>query len=113
MRLHRSGAGPHDNSQSPLHGEMKHGDQTEAAMEQQVLTPDEAARLVGCKNAAQFLREVRAGHWPKPLPIKSRPLRWSRAAIERRLAQMSGFPASSDAAGTEPSWRQELREWRA
>jgi hypothetical protein len=44
----------------------------------------------------QFRREVAAGHWPAPLPIDSRPRRWSKESLDRRLAEFAGLaPASS------------------
>ena len=51
----------------------------------------EAAEMVGCKNVKQFLREVEDGTWPKPLPIKSRPRRWSVEALKRRNDEMAGL----------------------
>lgn len=58
-------------------------------------TAPEAAELVGCRDASQFLREVRRGVWPAALPIRSRPKRWSRQALERRVAEMGGVVAAS------------------
>ena len=56
---------------------------------------DEAARLVGCKNTKQFKREVNAGIWPGPLPINSRPERYSPEALKRRVDEMTGLAARS------------------
>ena len=60
-----------------------------------VLTAVEAAEYVGCKDRPQFMREVRDGHWPKPLDINSRPRRWLRAALDQRLAEIGRFAPAS------------------
>ena len=67
---------------------------------------DEAARLVGCKNTKQFKREVKAGIWPGPLPINSRPERWSTEALKCKVNELARLaPQSSDQA-----WKDRLRE---
>ena len=58
------------------------------------LSKDEAAKFAGCKNSDQFLREVDDGIWPGPLPIKSRPRRWSVVAMKQRHDEISGLAAS-------------------
>lgn len=63
-----------------------------------MLTASEAVELVGCKDRPQFMREVRAGIWPKPI-VNSRPPRWSRAALEHRIADLAGFGAASPSGG--------------
>lgn len=73
-----------------------------------VLTAVEAADYVGCKDRPQFMREVRAGHWPKALPIKSRPRRWARAALDARLAEITGISPSSGP----DNLSLELAEWQ-
>ena len=50
-----------------------------------MLTPEEAAEYVGCKNVAQFRREVAKGVWSKPKVANSRPQRWSRLDLDRDL----------------------------
>lgn len=55
------------------------------------LRPEEAAQLVGCVDddgkprVDQFRREVKRGIWPQPLIKDSRPQRWSRVELERKL----------------------------
>lgn len=49
------------------------------------LTAELAAEYVGCRSAAQFRREVKAGRWPKPCFGNSRPQRWSREQLDGEL----------------------------
>ncbi len=49
------------------------------------LIAEEAADYVGCRNAAQFRREVAYGVWPKPIAKRSRPQRWSTYALDEAL----------------------------
>jgi hypothetical protein len=58
------------------------------------LATEEAARYVGCHTVEQFEREVRAGIWPLPFQPHSRPKRWDRAALDRKLDQMSGISSN-------------------
>ena len=44
-----------------------------------------AAEYCGCKNAAQFRREVKAGIWPGPAITTSRPQRWLTADLDQSL----------------------------
>lgn len=74
--------------------------------ERLVLTASEAAELVGCRHVGQFLREVRQGIWPKALPIRSRPQRWSRQALERRVAEMAGAVAASRRGIGDAEWEK-------
>lgn len=60
-------------------------------MTPRALIPEEAAAYCGCKDVRQFKAEVERGHWPGPLPIASRPQRWDRAALDRRLDEISGL----------------------
>lgn len=62
-----------------------------------VLPRNEAAAYVGCRDAAQFMREVRKGLWPEAI-VNSRPPRWSRAALDRRISERDGgaTPAGYD-----------------
>lgn len=70
-----------------------------------VITRDEAARRVGCRHGAQFVREVRRGIWPKPIA----PGRWDLASLDRRVAELAGrVPASPP----DEAWREELRAWQ-
>jgi len=46
----------------------------------------EAARYVGARSSAQFLREVKAGTWPQPIAPNSKPRRWSTAQLDAVLA---------------------------
>ncbi len=71
---------------------------------------NEAARFVGCKNPKQFQREVDEGIWPKPLPIKSRPKRWSVEALKQRVAEMTGI-ATNAYDSDDPLLDQRLREF--
>ena len=67
---------------------------------------NEAAKMVGCKNSKQFLREVEDGIWPEPLPIKSRPRRWSVEALKRKADELAGL------ASMEPNpkeWKDRLK----
>ena len=67
---------------------------------------DEAAEMVGCKNPKQFQREVDEGIWPKPLPINSRPRRWSVEALKRKANELAGL------ASMEPNpkeWKDRLK----
>lgn len=67
---------------------------------------DEAFEVVGCKNTKQFLREVDEGIWPKPLPINSRPRRWSVEALKRKADELAGLtPRQSDP----QEWRERLK----
>ena len=50
-----------------------------------MLTAIEAAEYVGCTSVSQFRREVKSGIWPEPFVKNSRPQRWSRAFLEKRL----------------------------
>jgi hypothetical protein len=50
------------------------------------LTADEAAKYIGCKSAAQFRREVKAGIWPEPIAPDSRPQRWSIPQLDAALS---------------------------
>ena len=70
------------------------------------LPKDEAAEFVGCNNAEQFQREVDDGIWPGPLPIKSRPRRWSVEALKRKALELAGL------ASMEPNpqdWKDRLK----
>mgnify|MGYP006894117313 CR=1 FL=1 len=49
------------------------------------LTAELAAEYVGCRSAAQFRREVKAGLWPQPCFARSRPQRWSRTQLDGKL----------------------------
>ena len=53
------------------------------------LPTKQAAKYVGCKNSAQFRREVRRGMWPKPYIESSRPHRWSVAELNASLHKNS------------------------
>lgn len=59
-------------------------------MERAVLPRHEAAAYVGCKDAAQFAREVRKGIWPGPI-VNSRPPRWSKLALDRKIEERAGI----------------------
>jgi hypothetical protein len=67
----------------------------------------DSARLVGCKNEEQFLREVKDGIWPQPLPINSRPQRWNTEALKRRADELSGL-ASAEA--NPQDWKDRLKQ---
>jgi hypothetical protein len=54
----------------------------------EVLAEPEAAIYVGCKNVRQFRRELRAGYWPRPIPINSRPKRWLRSQLDQSLVAL-------------------------
>lgn len=73
------------------------------------LPQPEAARYVGCKDVAQFMREVRAGVWPAALPIASRPPRWDKAALDAKMNEYSGI---EDADGEEQAALEALRRRR-
>ena len=73
-----------------------------------VLPIDEAAEYVGCKNAAQFQREVDANIWPKPLPIISRPRRWDRLALDAHLNAMGGLDEKFDGDQKSDPWMERL-----
>lgn len=59
-------------------------------MDRAVLPRGEAAAYVGCKDTAQFVREVKRGIWPAPI-INSRPPRWAKAALDRRIEARAGI----------------------
>ncbi|MBT8005546.1 MAG: hypothetical protein HN578_21755 [Rhodospirillales bacterium] len=44
-----------------------------------------AAKLVGCNNSQQFLREVSRGIWPEAFIKSSRPHRWSTQELQNRI----------------------------
>jgi len=54
------------------------------------LVDTEAAELVCARSVHQFRREVARGTWPPPIDRKSRPQRWSRIALLRRLGNEKG-----------------------
>ena len=54
------------------------------------LTADMAASYLGCRSAAQFRREVKAGLWPQPKFGTSRPQRWSVEQLEGVLKEERG-----------------------
>lgn len=70
---------------------------------------DEAAQFVGCKNPKQFQREVDEGIWPKPLPINSRPKRWSVEALKQRVAELAGITTKTND-NDDPWLDQRLRD---
>jgi len=53
-----------------------------------VLTAEQAAEYVGCKNARQFRREVGRGIWPTPIARFSRPQRWSKQHLDRAMGAL-------------------------
>lgn len=62
------------------------------------LSLDDAAAYVSLAPAT-FLREVAAGTWPRPLPLKgSRRQVWDRDAIDRALDRASGIGAGHESA---------------
>ena len=70
---------------------------------------NEAAQFVGCKNPKQFQREVDVGIWPNPLPIKSRPKRWSVEALKQRVAELAGIATKTND-NDDPLLDQRLRD---
>ena len=54
------------------------------------LTADMAASYLGCRSAAQFRREVKAGLWPPPKFGNSRPQRWSIEQLDGVLKTPKG-----------------------
>ena len=72
--------------------------------ERPVLTRLEAAEYVGCRDTAQFRREVSRGIWPKSIA----PGRWSREALDLRIRERAGLAPETPA----NSLAEEIRKWR-
>jgi len=71
-----------------------------------LVTRQEAAHIVCCRDTAQFQREVRQGIWPKPV----RPGRWDLQSLRDRVAFLAGrVPAS---AVESDDLAEELASWQ-
>ena len=73
--------------------------------ERPVLTRLEAAEYVGCRDTAQFRREVSRGIWPKSIA----PGRWSREALDLRIRERAGLAPEAEPAS---SLAEDTRQWR-